>query len=78
MGKTIVPKIKQLRERRGLSQRRLAIALDMTENTIANWENGRSGLDWFERVAKLCKALDCSPNDLFDYVEGGEATNDRT
>lgn len=64
-----MPKIRELREKRGLSQRRLAQALDLTENTIANWENGRTGLDWFERVAKLCEALECSPNELFGYVE---------
>ncbi len=69
MGKVIVPKIKELREDKGLSQRRLAQALDVTENTIANWENGRTGLEWFERVSKLCQTLDCSPNDLFDYIE---------
>jgi putative transcriptional regulator len=69
MGKILVPKIKELREKRGLSQRRLAQALDLTENTIANWENGRTGLDWFERVAKLCEILDCSPNELFGYVK---------
>ena len=69
MGNILVPKIKELREKRGLSQRRLAQALDLTENTIANWENGRTGLDWFERVAKLCEVLKCSPNELFGYVE---------
>ena len=69
MGKILVPKIRELREKRGLSQRRLAQALDITENTIANWENGRTGLDWFERIAKLCEVLKCSPNELFGYVE---------
>jgi putative transcriptional regulator len=69
MGKVLVPRIKELREKKGLSQRRLAIALDMTENTVANWENGRTGLEWFERVAKLCEVLECSPNELFGYVE---------
>lgn len=66
-------KIKELRERKGLSQRRLAQAIDVTENTIANWENGRTGLDWFERISKLCQSLDCSPNELFAYVEAEEA-----
>lgn len=72
MGKFLVPKIKELRENNGLSQRRLAQALDVTENTIANWENGRTGLEWFERVAKLCEVLNCTPNQLFGYVEAEE------
>jgi putative transcriptional regulator len=73
MGKILVPKIRELREINGLSQRRLAQALDVTENTIANWENGRTGLEWFERIAKLCDVLKCTPNQLFGYVEAEEA-----
>lgn len=63
-----MPKIKELREKQGLSQRRLAQALDITENTVANWENGRTGLEWFERVAKLCRALNCTPDELIGYI----------
>lgn len=74
MGKVLVSKIKTLRESKGLSQRRLALALDVTENTISNWENGRTGLDWFERISKLCETLECSPNELFGYVEVTEMT----
>ncbi len=76
MGKVLVSKIKTLRESKGLSQRRLAQALDVTENTIANWENGRTGLDWFERISKLCETLECSPNQLFDYLEVTEMIGD--
>lgn len=57
-----------LRKRAGLTQRQLADALGVTESTIANYEQGRNGLDWFERVAKLCKTLNCVPEDLIDYV----------
>jgi transcriptional regulator with XRE-family HTH domain len=67
MERELVSKVADLRERAGLTQRQLAIALDVTESTIANWERGRNGLKWFKMVADLCKALGCSPNDLFGY-----------
>jgi len=67
-----VSRIKQLRESKGLSQRSLAIAIEKTETTIANWEHGRTGLEWFETIARLCNVLDCSPNDLFGYEEVGK------
>lgn len=65
-------KVAELRKRAGLTQRQVAIKLDVTESTIANWEQGRNALTWFERVAKLCEVLNCSPNELFGYVEVGE------
>jgi putative transcriptional regulator len=64
-----VSKVAELRKRQKLTQRQLAISLDVTESTIANWENGRNGVEWFERIAKLCEALNCSPNQLFGYEE---------
>lgn len=74
MGKIPVSRVAELRKRARLTQRQLAIRLDVTESTIANWEQGRNAITWFERVALLCEALNCSPNELFGYVEvGGDA-----
>ena len=67
MGKIPVSRVAELRKRVGLTQRQLAIKLDVTESTISNWEQGRNALAWFERVARLCEALNCSPNELFGY-----------
>jgi transcriptional regulator with XRE-family HTH domain len=69
MGKIVMSRIKELRQRKGLSQSGLARELEMTESTVRNWEHGRTGLEWFERVAKLCEVLECSPNELFGYEE---------
>lgn len=35
-------KIKEAREGKGWPQRRLAIALGVTETTVRNWESGRT------------------------------------
>lgn len=68
-----VSKIGDLREASGLTQRELALKVGVTETTIANWERGRSGLDWIERLIKLCKALDCSLEDLVNYEDSSQA-----
>ncbi len=56
-----------LRENMGLTQREVAQSLGVTETTIANWERGRSGLDWIDRLIRLCQILDCELEDLIDY-----------
>lgn len=78
MGK-LVSHVAQLRKRAGLTQKQLADLLDTTVTTVANWENGRTGLKEFERVAKLCEILACRAQDLIseqthgkDEVDGAE------
>jgi len=63
-----VPGIADLRDKAGLTQLELAQAVGVTESTISNWEKGRNSLVWFERVAKLCKKLNCTPEDLIGYA----------
>ena len=61
--------IAALREQAGLTQRDIAQELGVTETTIANWERGRSGLDWIDRLIRLCQVLDCDLTDLIIYEE---------
>lgn len=60
----MVNKISELRQAKGITQREMAIALDVTETTIYNWEKGINGSTWIERVIKLCEILNCEPKDL--------------
>ncbi len=64
--------IASLRQKVGLTQRQLADLVGVTETTVRNWENNRSGVECFERVAKLCDSLQCTPNDLFGYQKIAE------
>lgn len=64
----IVPKIRQLREEEQITQLELSQLVGVTETSIQNWERGRSGIEQIERVVKLCKALDCNPSDLIEYI----------
>lgn len=67
-----VSRISQLREQAGLTQLELSQLLDVTENTVANWEKGRSSLEWIERVIKLCRLFNCIPEDLIEYAPDAE------
>lgn len=60
------PKLKELRENLQITQRQLSDRLGVTENTIANWENGRSIGKWLYQIKLLCQALDCSFEELTD------------
>jgi transcriptional regulator with XRE-family HTH domain len=63
-----VPRLAQLREQAGLTQLEVSQLLGVTENTVANWEKGRSGIEWIERIVKVCKLFGCNVEDLIEYV----------
>ncbi|MBE9137642.1 helix-turn-helix transcriptional regulator [Nodosilinea sp. LEGE 07088] len=61
-------KIEALRKSKKLTQLELAQQVGVTETTIANWEKGRSGIEWIDRLIRLCAALECTPEDLLNYI----------
>jgi transcriptional regulator with XRE-family HTH domain len=73
-----ISKIEDLRRRAGLTQLELSQKVGVTENTIANWEKGRSGLDWIEKLIRLCRTLDCSLEDLVEYPPTAQSLDDDT
>ncbi|WP_223280004.1 helix-turn-helix transcriptional regulator [Nostoc sp. PA-18-2419] len=64
----VVSRLAILREKENLTQRQLAELLEITENTVANWETGRSSVEWIDRVVKLCKIFACTPEELIEYI----------
>ena len=58
-------RIVSLRKQRDLSQRDIAQALGITDQTVSNWEQGRSEPRLtIRQVVLLCRILDCSLTDL--------------
>lgn len=56
--------ISDLRTGLGMTQKRLADRMNVTESTVANWEKERRGLDWIVHIKRLCEALDCEVDEL--------------
>ncbi|MBE7380158.1 MAG: helix-turn-helix transcriptional regulator [Leptolyngbya sp. SIO1E4] len=63
------PNLRELREALKITQRQLSDKIGVTENTIANWEHGRSIGKWLYQIKMLCQALDCSFEELTDGLE---------
>lgn len=64
----ICSKIATLRDGKGFTQLDLALAVGVTETTIANWEKGRSGLPLILQLIKLCRTLECGLEDLVEVA----------
>lgn len=53
-----------------MSQKELAYQLDVSEVTVSRWTLGKS-LPNVTMLARICKVLNCTPNDLIPCVENG-------
>ena len=60
----LAKKVKQLREKLGLSQEKLARLADVSNNTIINIEAGKQDNPTIDTLKKVAKALDVSVEDL--------------
>lgn len=56
--------VKQLREKTGLSQEKLARLADVSNNTIINIEAGKQNNPTIETLKKIAKALKVGVDDL--------------
>jgi transcriptional regulator with XRE-family HTH domain len=59
-------KIKHLREKKGLSQEKLARIADVSNNTIVNIESGKQKNPTIETVSKIAKALGVAIEELLN------------
>ena len=55
------------RKDRGLTQMQLAELLDITNQAVSKWENGKGMPDVSLLIFKMCNILSVSPKDLFDF-----------
>lgn len=59
-------KIKELRSRKGLTQAKLALQMNLKASTVAAWELGYSSPEC-SRIPLLCEILETTPNELFEF-----------
>jgi transcriptional regulator with XRE-family HTH domain len=62
-------KLKEIREKRGLTQQELANMLGVHKITISKYENEKLKIDQ-DTIIKLSILLETNPNDLLGYTEG--------
>ena len=62
----------KLRKKRHLTQQQLASRAHLSKTTISNLESGNQTKIELETIAKLCKALDCTPTELFEIVDSSK------
>ena len=62
---TMGEQIKKYRKAKKISQKNLAEIMQITRNSVINWESNRYKPD-INLIPKLCMVLKISPNDLFD------------
>lgn len=65
---SIGEKIYLLREKKGLSQEELAEKLNVSRQTISNWENDKVKID-VEKASELCRIFNVSMDELFGRGE---------
>lgn len=58
-------KLKELREKHKLSQAKLAKLLNVSQSTVAMWENGENKPK-YEKIIKLCQIFNVSATELLD------------
>lgn len=59
----------KLRSMRHMTQATLAERAHLSKTTISNLESGNQTKIALDTIAKLCKALDCTPSDLFELQD---------
>ena len=58
-------KVLEIRKAKGLSQEELAKAAGISRATLSKIETNDEAVITTETVGKLCKALDCTPHEIF-------------
>ena len=65
----IVVRIDVMLPKRKMSVTELSEKVGITMANLSILKNGKAKAVRLETLEKLCKALDCQPGDLFEYVE---------
>ncbi len=66
IAKIVGNNLKTARKLKGLTQKQIAKELNKYQSDYSEYENGKIQLD-YEKIVFLCKRLDITPNDLFDF-----------
>lgn len=68
----IIVRLDRMMADRKMSLNELASKVDMTNVNLSNLKTGKMKGIRFETLNSICKALQCQPGDLFEYIEDEE------
>lgn len=66
ISKIVGKNLKNARTAKGITQKQIAAELNKGQADYSDYETGKIQLD-YEKIVFLCKRLDITPNDLFDF-----------
>jgi transcriptional regulator with XRE-family HTH domain len=66
IAKLVGENLKQARKDNGYTQKQVAEIFHMTQQQYSRFENGVFELN-YSQITELCKLLNVTPNDLFDF-----------
>lgn len=64
----VVIRVGELMARNKMNQSQLAEATKIRKNTISDLWHGKTKRIDIEHINALCKALNCTPGDIFEYI----------
>ena len=73
IGEYIMVRIKYEREKLGYNQTEFALKLDIANNTLANWENGKRTPS-IEKLKEMADLFDCSIDYLVERTDNRNAS----
>lgn len=65
----IIVRLDEMMARRKIRLNELAQAVGITEANLSILKNDKAKAIRFSTLSALCKALDCQPSDLLEFVE---------
>ena len=68
----IIVNLDVMMAKRKMSLGELSQRVDVTMANLSILKNNKAKAVRFSTLAAICKALDCQPGDILEYVPGGE------
>ena len=65
----IIVNLDVMLEKRNMKSKELAEIIDITTANLSILKSGKAKAIRFSTLEAICKALDCQPSDILEYVE---------
>ncbi|MDD2397470.1 MAG: helix-turn-helix transcriptional regulator [Tissierellia bacterium] len=71
----IIIQLDVMMAKRKIGLMELAEKINITPANLSILKNNKAKAIRLSTLEEICKALDCQPGDILEYVEGGNGTN---